>query len=88
MALSQKTRKRLSILVLVVGLPVYILVAVKLVSLIPRQNIVLEFAIYVVLGVAWIFPLKGLFLGVDTPDPTVDPDSYPKNPEPEKEKAE
>ena len=83
MALSQKTRKRLSILILVVGLPLYIIVAINLVALIERPSVLVELAIYIGLGVIWIFPLKGIFLGVDTPDPDVDPDSYPHDPKPE-----
>lgn len=82
MALGYKTRKRLSILVLVVGLPIYIMVAVKLVSLFERPSILVELAIYIGLGFLWIMPLKKLFLGVGKPDPDADPDSYPKDPEP------
>ncbi len=80
MALSYKTRKRLSMLILVVGLPLYIIVAIKAVSLFERPNIVVEFAIYVGLGVMWILPFKGIFKGVGQPDPDADPDSYPHDP--------
>lgn len=64
-----KTRKRLSILVLVLGVPAYIVVAVTLVNLFERPPVLLELAIYVGLGVVWALPLKKLFLGVAKPDP-------------------
>ncbi|MGV8985008.1 MAG: DUF2842 domain-containing protein [Cypionkella sp.] len=69
MALSYKTRRRLALLVLCVGLPVYIVVAVTLVDLIDRPSVLVELAIYVGLGFLWMLPLKSLFLGVGQPDP-------------------
>ena len=69
MALSYKTRKRLALLILVVGLPIYIVVAVTLVDLIERPSVLVELAIYVGLGVVWILPLKPIFKGVAQPDP-------------------
>jgi len=65
-----KARKRLAIAVLVIGLPLYIVVAVTLVGLFEtRPPILAELAIYVGLGVLWILPLRKLFLGVARPDP-------------------
>lgn len=64
-----KTRKRLAILVLVVGLPVYIVLAVKLVSLFERPPILVELGVYVGLGFLWMLPLRRLFLGIAQPDP-------------------
>lgn len=68
-----KTRKRLALLLLLVGLPVYILLAVKLVSLFDRPSILVELAIYVGLGVVWVLPFKPLFLGLAQADPDADP---------------
>lgn len=63
-----KTRKRLSLLALVVGLPAYIVVAVTLVNWMDarwgRQPIWLELIVYVVLGILWIMPLKRVFTGI------------------------
>ena len=56
MALSYKTRRRLSLLILVVGLPLYIIVAVTVVSLIDRPSIWLELLIYIGLGILWALP--------------------------------
>ena len=69
MALSYKARRRWSLIILLVGLPVYIMVCVILTNLLPRPNIILEFMIYVVLGIIWIFPFKKIFLGVGQIDP-------------------
>jgi membrane protein implicated in regulation of membrane protease activity len=69
MALSYRTRKRLSLLILAVGLPLYIAAAVFVVSLFERPPVWLEFLVYVVLGLIWILPLRAVFRGVGQPDP-------------------
>jgi hypothetical protein len=69
MALSYKARRRLSLLVLCVGLPVYIVVAVNVVDLFERPSLWIELAVYLGLGVLWILPLRSLFLGIGQPDP-------------------
>lgn len=69
MALSYKSRKRLSLLILLVGLPVYIVCAISLVSWLDRPAIWLELVIYVGLGLIWIAPLKAVFRGIGQPDP-------------------
>jgi len=74
MALSYKTRRRLALLVLCVGLPAYIVIAVSLVALIDRPSVLVELAIYVGLGIIWIVPLRPLFLGIGQPDPDAVPD--------------
>lgn len=72
MALSYKARRRLSLLILLVGLPLYIVVAVKIVSLFDRPPLWLELVIYVGLGVVWVLPLKSVFKGVGQADPDAD----------------
>ncbi|TYB80964.1 DUF2842 domain-containing protein [Maritimibacter fusiformis] len=64
MALSLKARKRLSILVLLVGLPIYIILAVGIVAMFDRPPMWLELGLYIVLGFLWMLPLRKLFLGV------------------------
>ncbi|WP_417248033.1 DUF2842 domain-containing protein [Celeribacter sp.] len=71
MAMSYKTRRRLSLLILVVGLPAYILVATWLATWIAPQSMLGELAIYVVLGIIWIAPLKSVFKGIGQHDPDV-----------------
>jgi hypothetical protein len=72
MALSYKARKRWSLLFLLVGLPLYIVVAVSLVGLLPRPSFVLELLIYLGLGILWALPLKALFKGIGQADPDQD----------------
>jgi len=71
--MSHKTRKRLSLLILVVALPAYIVAAVSLMALVEarfgRLPFLAELVIYIGLGVIWAFPLKSLFRGVGQPDP-------------------
>jgi hypothetical protein len=62
--LSLKMRKRLSILLLLVGLPVYIVLAVHLVERFERPHPLLELLVYVVLGIVWALPFRALFRGV------------------------
>jgi len=78
MALSYKTRKRLSLLALLVAMPAYIVVAVTVVNWFDRPNILLELLIYVVLGIVWILPLKPIFRGVGQPDPDARDDDTPR----------
>lgn len=73
MNLSYKSRRRLSLLILVVGVPLYIIAAVNLVALFDRPSILVELAIYVALGVVWAFPLRVVFRGVGRADPEEKP---------------
>lgn len=70
MALSYKARRRWSLVVLLIGLPVYIVMAVWLMSFFEtRPHIVIEVLIYLGLGVLWAFPLRAVFKGVGQADP-------------------
>lgn len=69
MALSYKTRRRLSLVILLLGLPAYVVVAVTLVGLLERPSIWVELSIYVGLGILWALPFKAVFKGVGQPDP-------------------
>jgi predicted membrane channel-forming protein YqfA (hemolysin III family) len=75
MALSYKARKRWSLVILLIGMPAYIVAAVTVVNLFDRPAIWLEFLIYVALGVVWILPFKFIFKGVGQPDPEAPQDS-------------
>jgi hypothetical protein len=74
MALSYKTRRRLSLLILVIGLPLYIVVAVNVVDLIDRPSLFVELAIYVGLGFLWMMPLRSVFRGIGQADPDQPPE--------------
>ncbi|NQY61876.1 DUF2842 domain-containing protein [Cognatishimia sp.] len=80
MALSYKARRRWAILILVVGLPIYIILATVLATTVVRllgdSSLVflLQLVIYVGLGIAWILPFKSIFLGIGQADPDADPE--------------
>jgi len=75
-----KARKRLALFVLVVGLPIYIVVAATIMSIMLNQEIrfawPIEVLIYVVLGIGWAFPLKWVFKGIGQPDPDAPPEQH------------
>ncbi len=71
--MTYKARKRLALFVLVVGLPIYIIVAATIMSGMMTGNIrfplAVEFMVYLALGIGWAFPLKWVFKGIGQPDP-------------------
>lgn len=69
MALSYKQRRRWSLVILIVGLPIYIIAAISIVNLLPRPSFLIELAVYVGLGVVWILPFKPVFKGIGQADP-------------------
>lgn len=77
MALSHKAKKRWALVVLIIGLPVYIVMCVTLAdwarSLMGRPSILVELCIFVGMGVLWAFPLKAIFKGVGQADPNDPP---------------
>lgn len=71
--LAYRTRRRLSLLALVVGLPLYIVVAVSVVNWaearwggMPVWGALL---VYVGLGILWALPLKPVFTGIGKAEP-------------------
>ena len=68
MSLSWRARRRWSLVILLVGMPLYIVAAVSLVALFDRPGIVLEFAIYVGLGILWALPFRKVFRGIGKPE--------------------
>jgi hypothetical protein len=69
MPLSYRTRRRLSLLILLVGMPLYVVAAVSVVNLFDRPPFWLELAVYVVLGFLWALPFRFVFRGVGQADP-------------------
>ncbi len=67
--MTYRTRKRLAILSLLVGLPVYVVLAATLVGWMERPSVAVELAVYVGLGVLWALPLRSVFRGIAQPDP-------------------
>lgn len=66
--LSYKARRRWSLVLLLVGLPAYIVAVVTVVNWLDRPPIWIEFLVYVVLGVLWALPFKFVFQGVGKED--------------------
>lgn len=68
MALSHKARRRWSLVVLLVALPLYIVVAVTLTDWLRARfdglPMLVELVIFIGLGILWILPLKPVFRGV------------------------
>ncbi len=69
MTLGYKARRRLSLLILLVGLPLYIIAAVNVVDLLERPSFWVELLVYVGLGMVWITPFKFVFRGIGQADP-------------------
>lgn len=67
--LSYKARRRWSLVILLVGLPVYIVVAVSVVNMLDRPSILVELLVYILLGVLWALPFRFVFRGVGQADP-------------------
>jgi len=76
MALSYKSRRRLALLILVLGLPGYIVVAVTVMNWLERPSIWVELAVYIGLGVLWALPLKAVFKGIGQADPNAPPQDH------------
>lgn len=75
MPLSYKSRRRWSLVILLIGLPLYIVVAVTIINSLDRPPIWLELVIYVVLGFLWMLPFKFVFSGIGKADPDAPPPS-------------
>lgn len=73
MALGYKARRRWSLVILLIGLPLYIVLAVSLINWFDRPGFLVELAIYVVLGILWALPFRAVFRGVGKPDPDEPP---------------
>lgn len=69
MALSYKARRRWALVILLVGMPLYVVAAVTLVGLFDRPPFLLELAIYVGLGFLWALPFRFIFRGIGQADP-------------------
>lgn len=75
MALSYKARRRWSLIILLVGLPLYIVAAVTIMNWLDRPPFLVELMVYVGLGVLWAMPFKFVFRGIGKADPDA-PDGH------------
>ena len=67
--MSWKTRRRLSLVLLLVWLPLFVVAAVTVTGWFDRPPIWLEVAIYAALGIVWALPFRAVFRGVGREDP-------------------
>lgn len=74
MALSYKARRRWALVILLVGLPIYIIIASVLATWLNTENFLVTLALYIGLGIVWILPFKSVFLGVGQADPDAPPE--------------
>ncbi|WP_324751689.1 DUF2842 domain-containing protein [Roseovarius sp. Pro17] len=69
MTLSYKARRRWSLVILLIGLPAYVVAVISLIAWLPDLPGWVNFVIYVTLGFVWMVPLKFVFLGIGQADP-------------------
>ena len=62
--MSYKLKRRLSLFILIVGLPLYVVLIVNLISSFDRPNFLVELLIYLLSGIVWALPLRSVFRGV------------------------
>ena len=62
--MSYKLTRRLSLFILIVGLPLYVILIVNLISSFDRPNFLVELLIYLLSGIVWALPLRSVFRGV------------------------
>lgn len=74
MALGYKARRRWSLVILLIGLPAYIVAAVTVLNLLDRPPFWVELVVYVGLGIIWAVPFRAVFRGVGQADPDADRD--------------
>ncbi len=74
MKLSWAARRRWALVLLLVGLPLYVVAAVTVMNLLDRPGLVVELVVYVALGIVWALPFRFVFLGVGRADPDAPPE--------------
>ena len=69
MALSYKARKRWALVILLVWMPVFVVIAVTILTTLPPLPKGVELLIYVALGLLCFLPFRRVFLGIGQADP-------------------
>jgi uncharacterized protein (DUF983 family) len=67
--LSYKARRRWALVILLLGMPAYIVAVVTVLNLLNRPPFWAELLVYVVLGIVWIVPFRFVFRGIGQADP-------------------
>lgn len=66
--MTYKSRRRWALVVLLIGMPLYLVIALNVMVRIDRLPIWAEVPVYILLGTAWILPFKRLFTGIGQAD--------------------
>jgi branched-subunit amino acid transport protein len=70
MKLSWRARRIWSLVILLIGLPIYVVVAVSVItSFEERPPLWAEALIYIGLGILWALPFRSVFRGIGRDDP-------------------
>ena len=64
MKMSYNTRRILSLLILLFGLPIYAVCVVNGMAFLGNLPTFFELTLYVLFGIIWVFPVKFIFKGV------------------------
>ncbi|MEV8466471.1 DUF2842 domain-containing protein [Fluviibacterium sp. DFM31] len=80
MALSYKARRRWSLVILLLGMPAYVVAVVTVLNLLGRPPFVVELLVYVLLGLLWAIPFRFVFRGIGKPDPDAEAGEGDKSP--------
>lgn len=67
--MTYKSRRRWALVVLLVGVPIYIIIALNVLVRVERLPIWAEVPVYILLGTVWIWPFKRIFTGIGQSDP-------------------
>ncbi len=74
MALSHAAKKRWALAILLIGLPIWIVLASSVMTWFGRPPILVELVVYLALGVVWALPFRSVFRGVGQAPPEDDRD--------------
>jgi hypothetical protein len=72
--MTYRGRRILSLLLLLVWLPLYVVAAVTVAGWFDRPHILIEVAIYAGLGFLWALPFRRVFRGIGREDPEANKD--------------
>ena len=65
---SHRLKRLFALLVLLLWLPLYIVLVLNVLTLFERPDLLIELLVYVLAGVFWAWPFKGLFKGIGQPN--------------------
>ncbi|MBL9059911.1 MAG: DUF2842 domain-containing protein [Mangrovicoccus sp.] len=73
MALSYTARRRWSLVILLLWVPLYIVACVTVMGWLGRPPFLVELGVYLSLGLLWALPFRGIFRGIGRADPEAGP---------------